>query len=171
MKTNNFTDQLLTDFTVYLQEQGVSALTLKNYRSDINHFSGWLILKTRSLGILADQLTECIPFISKKLGHEYRNFLLENATPHITINRRLSSLRHLARFLVLTQIVDFDFMAELPNIDFVTKKINPFPLVNEFEQHLTHEKASKSTIKNYLSDIRHFLAWLETNNYSSKVNP
>lgn len=170
MKTNNFSDQLISNFTAYLQEQGVSALTLKNYKSDINHFSGWLILKTRSLGIPTEHLTECLPFVSKKLGLEYRNFLLENATPHITINRRLSSLRHLAKFLVLTQIVDFDFMAELPNIDFVTKKVNPFPLVNEFEQHLTREKASKSTIKNYLSDIRHFLTWLETNNNSTKVN-
>lgn len=170
MKTNNFNEQLISDFTAYLQEQGVSALTLKNYKSDINHFSGWLILKTRSLGILTEQLTECLPFISKKIGHEYRNFLLENATPHITINRRLSSLRHLARFLVLTQIIDFDFMAELPNIDYVTKKINPFPLVNEFEQHLSKEKASQSTIKNYLSDVRHFLAWLEANPYPEKIN-
>jgi site-specific recombinase XerD len=170
MKNTNFNNQFLVDFSAYLQERGVSDLTLKNYKSDINHFTGWLILKTRSLGILTEELSECIPFVSKKIGREYRNFLLENATPHVTINRRLSSLRHLARFLLITQIVDFDFMAEMPNIDFGTKKVNPFALINEFEQHLTKEKASKSTIKNYLSDIRHFLAWLETNNYSPKVN-
>ncbi len=169
MKTDNLESKLLSSFTVYLQELGVSPLTIKNYKSDLNHFSAWLILKVRSLGISAEKLSECLPFISKKISVDYRNFLMENSVPHITINRRLSSLRHLAKFLVSSQILDFDFMDELPNLDFSSKRSNPFSIIGEFEKHLATEKASESTIKNYLSDIRHFLTWLETNSYSTNT--
>lgn len=31
----------------------------------------------------------------------------------------------------------------------------------EFRKHLEAEKVSQITIKNYLSDLRHFLSWLE----------
>lgn len=161
MKTDNLEHNLISNFIAYLQDLGVSELTIRNYKSDLNHFSGWLILKTRSMGVSADHLAGCLPFLNKKIGFDYRNFLLQNATPHITINRRLSSLRHLSKFLVLSQIIDFDFMNDLPNLDSSRRKISSFPLLDEFEHHLAKEKASASTIKNYLSDIRHFLTWLQ----------
>ncbi len=35
------------------------------------------------------------------------------------------------------------------------------PLIDNFEDFLKAEKVSKNTIKNYLSDIRQFINWLE----------
>jgi len=34
-------------------------------------------------------------------------------------------------------------------------------ILDEFKNYLKQEKASQITIKNYLSDLRHFLNWLE----------
>lgn len=163
MKINKFEDKITFNFIAYLHDQGVSSLTLKNYKSDTESFTGWLILKVRSLGVAVEQLTECIPFVSKSFAREYCDFLLLNATSTPTVNRRLSTLRHLARYLTINQIVDFDFMADLPNFGTVAKKETKSALVDEFSQFLIKEKASESTVKNYLSDVKHFLTWIEAN--------
>ncbi len=170
MKINILDNKINDNFTAYLQDLGISPLSLKNYKSDISHFTGWLILKTRVLGVSAERLTECFPFLTKNIGHEYRTFLLENSTPRPTINRRLSTLRHLSRFLTESQIINFDFMDNLENINSPAKKVVLNPLLEDFEKHLKQNKASSNTIKNYLSDVRHFLTWLEINHYSPTTN-
>jgi len=43
------------------------------------------------------------------------------------------------------------------------------PLISEFEKHLTSEKVSQNTIKNYLSDIRQFFQWVEKNDVASRI--
>jgi site-specific recombinase XerD len=35
------------------------------------------------------------------------------------------------------------------------------PLITEFEKHLKTDDVSKNTIKNYKSDVRQFIEWLE----------
>ena len=35
------------------------------------------------------------------------------------------------------------------------------PTLAHFQKHLESEEVSKNTIKNYISDVRHFLNWLE----------
>lgn len=142
---------------------GISPNSVKYYRSDLSHFSGWMMLKVRTWGIFAETVNEIIPFINNKLAQEYKNFLIENHIPFKTINRRLSTLRHLARFLLLSQIVNFDFMNGISNIAAVAYSASIHPLLAEFEKKLEAEKVSKNTVKNYISDIRHFLNWLESN--------
>lgn len=166
MKINILDDQINNNFITYLKDQGLSPLSLKNYKSDIAQFSYWLIFKTRALGVSVEYLVECFPFLTKNIGYEYRAFLLENSTARPTINRRLSTLRHLSRFLTECQVVDFDFMGNLENIGTSPKKVVFNPLLGEFEKHLKQNKASSNTIKNYLSDVRHFLTWLNNQNIS-----
>ena len=82
-------------------------------------------------------------------------------------SRRLSTLRHLSRFLVSTQVIDEDFTTGIENQTMI--KIEKFvsladhPSVKEFKSYLESEKISANTIKNYLSDTRHFLNWLSQN--------
>jgi len=164
-------DLIKDNFTKYLTSLGISPKTHKNYRSDISHFSGWLILKIRTFGSFVENLTEAVPFLSNDLAIEYKNYMVENSTPLKTVNRRLSTLRHLARYLVSSQIIDVDFMAGIENAsDFKEVKMSEHPAINEFRSYLESEKVSNNTIKNYLSDIRQFMVWLESNqNLNSKI--
>lgn len=162
----NEIDSLKKNFNKYLTDLGISPESHKNYRSDISHFSGWLILKVRSFGSYIETLTQGVPFLSHDIALEYKNYMLENATPIKTANRRLSTLRHLSRFLVASQISDLDFMDGIENLgSFVNTKetkLSDHPSVNEFKLHLESQKISPNTVKNYLSDIKQFLSWLET---------
>lgn len=157
-------DKFLKSFFEHLTKGGISSNTLKSYKSDLSHFSGWMMFKVRTWGIFAETVIEIIPFINNKLAQEYRHFLVQNQVPFKTINRRLSTLRHLAQFLLLSQIVNFDFMNGISNISTVTNDSTSIhPLLAEFEKKLEAEKVSKNTVKNYVSDIRHFINWLESN--------
>ena len=160
-------DTIRKDFSKYLDSLGISAKTHKNYRSDISHFSGWLILKIRTFGSYVEDLTGAVPFLSNDLANEYKNYMVENTTPLKTINRRLSTLRHLSKFLLASQIIDTDFMIGIENSSEakVIKEIKmaDHPSIGEFRSYLESEKISPNTIKNYLSDIRQFMIWLENN--------
>lgn len=160
---SNF-DTLKKDFIEYLSSLGVSVTSLKNYKSDVSHFLGWAILKVRSFGSYIESLSELLPFLSSNLIAEYKKYLVENATPDKTINRRLSTLRHLARFLTKTQIINSDFMDGIENISAAALiKIANHPLIDEFKTYLQAQKISHNTIKNYTSDIKQFMGWLEKN--------
>ena len=163
-------NKFLASFLSYLSTAGVSDSSLKDYRSDISHFTGWTILKVRSLGIFAESLTEVIPFINTKLAHDYKNFLTQNNISPKTINRRLSTLRHLSRFLLASQISDSDFMEGILNITGGTHQAPLIhPLLSQFQKDLEAEKVSKNTVKNYLSDVKHFINWLETRNGKESI--
>ena len=149
-------DSVKKQFINYLDSLGLSPKTHKNYRSDLTHFLAWAILKVKSFGAYAETLTEIVPFLTLDLANDYKDFMLENSTPAKTINRRLSTLRHLSKFLLQSHVLDFDFTGEIDNIG---KKIvrvsSPDPVIGEFKSYLEKEKVSSNTIKNYLSDIKH----------------
>ena len=158
-------DNISGSFYEYLARMGISPKSVKYYRSDLSHFSGWIILKIRSWGVFAESMSEVIPFLSTRIAQEYRSFLTQNSISPKTVNRRLSTLRHLSRFLVLSQISNSDFMEGISNISIGSfQSSSMHPLILGFQQRLEAEKVSKNTIKNYLSDIKHFINWLETNN-------
>jgi site-specific recombinase XerD len=157
-------DLIKKEFIKYLDSLGLSPASHKNYRSDLGHFIAWALLKVRSFGSYVESLTEIVPFLSHNLGHEYRSYMTENLVPAKTMNRRLSTLRHLSRFLVENHSIDEDFTEGIENISMNTiKKSKINPVFDEFKAYLVDEKVSPNTIKNYLSDIRHFLVWLESN--------
>lgn len=167
------TDIIKKEFSKYLDMLGVSPKSHKNYRSDLSHFTGWLILRIRSYGSYIENLTEAIPFLNQNIAREYKSYMAENNQPIGSINRRLSTLRHFARFMVATQVINFDFTQGLENISPVQKetpspKIS-FDIVNDFKAFLEAEKVSSSTLKNYLSDVRQFLVWLDANKGNFEV--
>ena len=158
------TDLVKTDFVNYLNSLGLSPRSHKNYRSDLGHFIAWAIFKVRSFGSYVETLAEIVPFLNNDLGHEYASYMTENLVPAKTINRRLSTLRHLSRFLQASHAIDNDFTKGIENISAVTvKKTVVDPAIGNFKAHLVNKNVSPNTIKNYLSDIRHFLVWLESN--------
>lgn len=160
----NELDSIKKDFFKYLNNLGISAKSHKNYRSDISHFTNWIINKVKSFGSYSQNLTDTIPFLSHDVAVEYKNDMASDASAIKTANRRLSTLRHFARFLVTTQIVDSNFMDGIENITSAPKANtnSEHPMLSEFRNHLEAQNVSKNTMKNYLSDIRQFLAWLES---------
>lgn len=152
------------EFIKYLDSLGLSPKSHKNYRSDLNHFIAWAILKIRTFGSYVESLSDMVPFLSAELCREYKNYMSQNSAPAKTINRRLSTLRHLSRFLTMTQVVDEDFMGGIENTLLRAKKIQGSdPVVEDFKHFLEAEKVSPNTIKNYISDIKQFMTWLENN--------
>jgi site-specific recombinase XerD len=145
-------DIIKQNFFEYLKSLGVSAASHKNYRSDLNHFSDWLILKVRSMGSSVDTFSEAIPFLNSQVANEYKTYLSKENVSVKTINRRLSTLRHLSRFLVSSETVDFDFMKGETNV--IQGQDYTFDIVNRFAKFLENEKVSENTSKNYLSDVR-----------------
>lgn len=157
---------LKQSFLKYLTDQDVSSKSLKNYKSDYSLFSAWLIFRVKSLGILAEKTFECIPFLSKDIAYEYKKFLLTNGVPAKTLNRRLSTLRHLGRFLFHSEKLTYDFTSDLKNIP-LSQDPDLLPLVPMFKEHLIKSRVSHNTIKNYLSDIKQFISWLEVKGYQN----
>ena len=160
-------------FKLYLISQGCSPITVKNYLSDIKNFFDWLAQKTGVHYQIAGKAVFGI--FTKETILEYQQDLLSAKTPPSTINRHLSALRKLGQFAR-----NQGWLSENPavKISNVTKdqtgvglhKGNQIDsskaanqLLNEFRRYLEKEKTSPLTIKNYLSDLRHFLGWLEGN--------
>lgn len=146
-----YRDDLLQKFLIHISQKGLSNKNLKNYKSDISKFLNWL--------------NQSISSISPTTSELYRKYLLTSESSPLTINRIFSTLRHFARFLLESQILDFDFMEGVQN-EAVTKEsklLHP-SILSEFVKHLEENKVSKNTIKSYLSDVKQFIFWLESNN-------
>lgn len=157
-------DSIKIRFSDYLINLGISPKSHKNYRSDLSHFTEWLILRLKSFGSFVESLSETIPFLSPDMAREYKKFMIENKIPAKTVNRHLSTLRHLSKFLVSSQILDIDFMNGIENVSIGLKR-KPVvdPIMSDFRSYLESQKVSKNTVKNYVSDIHQFLAWIESN--------
>lgn len=145
-------DIVKQNFFEYLKSLGLSSKSHKNYRSDLNHFSQWLISEVRSMGSSVDTFSEAIPFLNPEIANEYKSRMSKENVSVKTVNRRLSTLRHLSRFLVSSEIIDFDFMKGETNITQAQDYTSD--IVNRFAKFLEGEKVSQNTSKNYLSDVR-----------------
>ena len=155
----------MLQFQNYLKTKDLSLKSLKNYKSDITHFTGWSILKLKALGSYVENLEEITPFLSSKFINEYTGYMLENSISNKSINRRLSTLRHLSKFLVSSQVIGFDFMNGIENVGQAKKSdLGSDFVIKDFQAHLKAQKISRNTIKNYVSDVNQFLIWLKNYN-------
>lgn len=160
-------DTISENFYTFLLSSGVSQSTLKNYKSDIKHFSEWLVRSVKSLGVYAENLSESLPFINSKTAESYKSELLKLGVPSKTINRKLSTLRKLSSYFVQNEILSFEFTNSITNIQNESTKASPSKtelIIKDFENYLIREKISKNTIKNYLSDINQFFSWINNQN-------
>lgn len=150
-------------FEEYLRiSLGVSKNTVKFYRSDLGHFTNWFCQRLKASGMFTDSLEEAIPYINNSQALAYKAQMEASSNPIKSINRRLSTLRHFARFLVEIGLISHNFMDEVTNSGVVPapKRTEP-DIAHKFAHYLESQKVSQNTIKNYLSDIRHFMTWLE----------
>ncbi len=152
-------------FKLYLKSRGVSPVTIKNYLSDFNHFWGWLIFSLKSQAIVFDpeKPETIVPKITPPIINDYKEFLLANKTPVKTVNRRLSTLRQWGECCLSHRWLRSNPAKKIINLPEKAQKAKKASqdILIEFREDLKREKISPVTIKNYLSDLRHFLAFLE----------
>ncbi len=147
----------------------LSASSIRNYSSDINHFLNWLSNSIQEEVIKVDHITPAVintyrSHLSNTLSDSYLN----------TANRRLSSLRKFGSFMLWGKLSDINPCLNLINLDTVSNSNSNQPtsttlkhLLNQFKVNLKSEKLTNSTIKNYLSDVKQYLIWTQTNNKST----
>jgi len=162
---NVIKDTAINNFLNNLLNEGKSKVSIKNYKSDISHFLAWATLKLKSFGTYAENVSEIVPFINQKFFNEYKDYMAENGINTKTINRRLSTLRNFSKFIYSTHLIDQDFMSGIQNVGIgmptKVQKISQDIVESFRESLLTGKKASANTVKNYASDVKSFLAWIE----------
>jgi len=148
--------QITKPFTLYLKSQRVSNITLRNYSSDINHFLDWFNSPLSDPYKIAQSITE-------EALKKYQQFLQENNIAISTTNRRFSALRQLGRFFIFQGWSKKNPVKKVGNI--TAKKENNFPqqLMEKFAKSLKNEGKNKTTIRNYVSDVKGYLEWSKIN--------
>ncbi len=158
----DYTNFLETIFENFLIGQHISAITRKNYRSDLRNFFNWIIEAIRGTDTkLPDTLEKLTARITTEHLENYKHELLLDKTPQATINRRLSSLRMLFRFAQTNGWITDNPMLFIRNITLTSAiEKSKQKLLANFKDSLTTENASETAIKDYVADVSEFLDWL-----------
>jgi len=150
-------------FVAFLTEQGASEKTRNNYRSDLRHFLAWTTLTIASRRFQRPSShQELLGSISPDLLQNYKFYLIKNNVPTATINRRLSTIRMFFRCCL-----SYGWTANNPTVTITNIAHAPHPqdqtkqILAQWKKDLDQQGASKSTIKNYVTDVRKFLEFVE----------
>lgn len=137
-------DILERSFIQFLETQGASEKTRKNYKSDLRKF----------FAFMSDR-----PFTPEALVN-YQSQLTKDVAI-ATRNRHLSTLRSFLQFCHSQGLIANFFYSSLLAALTIQKpdKTSKEALLSSFEEYLQSEGASRSTIKNYVADVRQFLTW------------
>ncbi|MDD3679791.1 MAG: site-specific integrase [Candidatus Shapirobacteria bacterium] len=152
-------------FSLYLKSERVSENTLRNYLLDSQHFLAWLANNYPDLA--SDNPNIIAQNISLVVLNNYKDFLKNNHTAPSTVNRRLSSLRKLSEFFVSQGWRQNNPGKKVANITNKKDTGDYWQILNRFAKSLKTEEKSSSTIRNYLSDVRGYLYFINkklTNN-------
>lgn len=150
------------------KKSNLNPISIKNYLSDFHVFISWLSLKSK--GNLTP-LEEIIASLKPSDIAEYQNYLLSKKLAKSTINRRLSGLKTFCQFMLENNYVSQDLSLHIktaPLSSPIEKQVHDY--VSKFGFYLKKKTASKSTIKNYTSDIRHYLLWASSQLDQDKDN-
>ena len=147
MSPKNQIHQLLPNFKLWLQAKNYYPTTVKNYISDTNKY----------LRYAANQNPFSPPTLSAYIIH------LSNKN---NAKRYLASLNKFCQFAQDQNLTtQNNFKTALK----IQKQTSPKPsvslqlsdLVSHFKHHLSHQKRSSATIRNYINDLNQYITWLE----------
>ncbi|MBI3290634.1 site-specific integrase [Candidatus Microgenomates bacterium] len=141
-------NEIIRGFEIKLRTSSLSEKTIRNYLSDVAHFSSWVITL---LGT-----SEFTSHLTPTIIEKYKSSSLEAAVPARTINRRLSAIRLLGKYLQENGFLSQNPAQSVANVE-VSDADTHEQLLAEFKKHLEEQKVSQKTIRNYVSDVRNFL--------------
>ena len=153
----------LTHYKQYLRRQKISTATVDNYLVDGVQFLRWLGDKLRQRGyqIIPQQPATFISYLNQRLLLDYFNYLATRVSAPATRKRRIAGVKKLLEYAIKQGYLDQQELA-LKKLTEQLLLLNPARLLVEFKQWLQREKTTELTIKNYLSDIRHLLNFIQT---------
>jgi len=160
--------ELQSTFSGFLFETGLSAVSVKNYVSDLRHFFSFCA---------SNDSVDDLPSVQEVFQNisKYLNLYIidqkKNFTPQNTVNRRLASIRRFSTFLASKFGLSSSLLEPTR-----TSKSSPVTgnsqensddeslptiarILEHFKSFLVKEKKTHSTVKNYISDLNHFFAW------------
>lgn len=130
----------------------ISPSSIKNYVSDINHFLNFIA------GSIQETIVQPV-HITPAAIKAYSTAAATQLSPS-SLNRHLSSLRYFGRFLLNTKLLETDPAQNLTNPAFDPTLAQ---VITRYQKFLTSEDLSKSTVKNYISDLKKYLLWARKN--------
>lgn len=139
----------INDFITFLDKNNASAITKKNYISDIRYFTAWY---KNAYGE---------DFSPEKLNQSaIEDFKRQHANENLlSLRRRLSTLRKLVKFSIQNNYISSDPFGQAQ----ILKARSGIDL-DELRNYLYRKGLSAISIKNYLGDISQFMDW------TAKVN-
>ena len=165
LEANPLLETLLPAFRKFLIAEKAAGGTVRSYVSDVRSFFDWLIAFLTNAHVfeadspISANTSYLFSFINKSVLASYSEYLRNNNVPLKTINRRYSALRKLGSFSVSLALLAENIFESLKTIsdthDFSESEYH----LEEFKTHLWQTGAAKSTIKNYLGDVRQYLQW------------
>lgn len=169
LEANHYPESLVISFRKYLVAERVSKGTVRSYVSDVRYFFNWLISFFESNHVFEanysspSESSALFSLINQKVLSAYGQALRNNQVPLKTINRRFSALRKLGSFCVSQSIIAENIFESLKTLSQSSSSSLPeydYHL-EEFKSELWKNGASKITVKNYLGDVKQYLAWSE----------
>jgi site-specific recombinase XerD len=165
--------ELLNQFKLFLQDlrggknRPLSAVTVKNYVSDVRKFLNWAEKDQDSTKLNQTGLTSYLS-------------LIQSTFPASSYNRHLASINRFITFLSIKH--NLTLSLEGPTLTGVAPAAGPlgykaeggsYPngLTSNFRSYLQSQKLSHSTVKNYSSDLNHFITWSAKYNSTSNTGP
>jgi site-specific recombinase XerD len=146
---------LEASFKKYLLAENKNSLTIKNYLSDLRHFTGWLIFKFRIQNSDFDLESRISEIFSLETITEYKAYLVENRLPAKTVNRRLSTVRKLCSFCISQGWIKENPAKHIPNFQSEAEKTG---LIEEYRIFLIKKGLDSQTINSSLRDTEEFLS-------------
>lgn len=143
-------NETLQGFQITLRNSSLSDKTIRNYLSDLSHFSTWVATLVGT--------TNFIPYLSSTIVEKYKSSMSESGAPIRTINRRLSTIRLFGKYLHEQGVLPTNPAGNLSNLDLPEENEHE-QLLSEFKKHLEEQKVSEKTMRNYVSDVRSFLSF------------
>lgn len=157
---SNYQAILNNAFIAHLSSSGASPKTVKNYISDLHHFLSWAWTAIDRQNV--DEYKSFLLQLTGQIIKKYVDRMTEEQVAAATINRRLSSLRMFFTCCTHKGWINDQPMDHIANVKIDRTKRPGSDYLREFQTYLTNEGLSKVTRKNYVSDVRHFLLWIET---------
>lgn len=134
----------------------LSPKTIKNYCSDVRLFLQSRAQLSQDSISKNPQGSELLPQSSEDLL-DYLEKIAEKGIKTASINRKRASLKQFALFLHELYAIP-DWSQEIVNLP-----QDPIEsILRNFKGHLKKGKHRPKTIKNYVTDIRHYLEWAQT---------
>lgn len=153
---------LIQKYRSYLASKKLSTATVDNYLTDATIFCSWAsrYLSARGYTIDPTQPATYLAYVTAKTVSDFNLSLVKKNAAAKTVKRRLAGLKKFLDFAVSAGYLSHNPAANI-QVQQAEPLQNPSDTLNKFKKWLHKRNLTDTTIKNYISDLRHFLHHVE----------